>query len=170
MIEEPDPLCILDASVVIDLLKGGILIEIQSLPIRIGIPDVVLVEIDDGNDSIPPGFEFDLIEFSGDQVLEAADLISQNPSTSMPDLFAYLAAREQSAILLTGDSRLREFAEANGINVHGVLWILDLIVQYEILLPLRAAQVLKQILDCGSFLPADACAQRLKDWEAPGAF
>jgi hypothetical protein len=32
LIVEPDPLCILDANVAIDLLHGEILIEVQSLP------------------------------------------------------------------------------------------------------------------------------------------
>ncbi len=44
---------------------------------------------------------------------------------SANDCFCSVTAQTYSGILLTGDALLRKVAAANGLRVHGVLWVVD---------------------------------------------
>lgn len=163
---DPDPFCVLDASVAIDLMNGDIVLEFDRLPLNAGIPDVVLEEIVVDEEKIK-GLMYEIIEFTGEEVIEAASLGAEYRNVSKPDIFAFLAAREKSAFLLTGDASLRQLAATKDVTVHGMLWVLDELVEAELLVPLRAAKVLRDILDLGSFLPKTGCESRFRDWGAP---
>jgi hypothetical protein len=45
-------------------------------------------------------------------------------------LFALLLAKINSCALITGDDALRKAAKEEGVPVHGLLWILDRLVEY----------------------------------------
>ena len=61
-----------------------------------------------------------------EQVAEALALRTHYPSLSLVDCACLVEARHRdNAVLLTGDRRLRRLAEAAGLCVHGVLWIVD---------------------------------------------
>src|SRR5690606_25894282 len=83
---------------------------------------------------------------------------------SLPDASGVLLARRLKAFLLTGDRRMRRTADAEKIEAHGLLWIMDLLVEREVLSRAEAARRLTQILAAGSRLPTDECAVRLKAW------
>ena len=80
------------------------------------------------------------------------------------DLAAFLLAHSLGAALLTGDRRLNELAHAEGLVVHGVLWLLDEMVHWQALTSGQAAEALRQMLDQGTRLPADECGDRFARW------
>jgi len=165
---DPDPFCVLDASVAIDLIHGDIVLEFDALRLNVGVPDVILAEVVEEKELI--GLSFETIEYTGEQMLEAARLKRNTNHISVPDLFALISAREGADILLTGDADLRQLAETEGMKVHGILWVLDELVQEKVLVPLRAAQALKDILNAGSFLPEGECERRFRRWGAPPGY
>ncbi len=59
---------------------------------------------------------------------------------------------------------LRRFAKARRTEVHGTLWILDLLVGKQLLAPKQAAQKLQKLLDTKRRLPKHECQKRLSDW------
>ena len=61
-----------------------------------------------------------------EQVAEALVLRTRHPALSLADCACLVEARHHdNAVLLTGDRRLRRLADAAGLCVHGVLWIVD---------------------------------------------
>jgi len=60
---------------------------------------------------------------------------------------------------------LRKKAEQDRIQVRGVLWVLDSLVEAGIITYKNAASKLKRILDAGSRLPPDECSKRLDAWK-----
>lgn len=65
------------------------------------------------------------------------------PHLSIHDGFAFaLAESRQGSILLTGDGGLRAFAVEHGMEVHGVLWVIDEIHTNE----LAPAEALLEVL------------------------
>ena len=122
-----------DACCLIDLRKGRLLHAVLSLPHRFVVPYPVraseLLEftaqewqlLDDG------GLEtFDL---PPDAVTEALAIKAQRGRLSANDCFCLVTtARHEDAVLLTGDQLLRQSASAMGVEVHGVLWIIDLLL------------------------------------------
>ena len=59
-------------------------------------------------------------------MLIASEVLALSPALSTYDSFAFVVAEErQGSILLTGDRRLRTLAQAEHLEVHGVLWVVE---------------------------------------------
>jgi hypothetical protein len=153
-----------DTNIWIDLENCGILAEVFRLPYRFLTPDFAIPEL------IRPRWEtlealgLEAHELIAEQVAELAQLRQTYRNLSIIDLAALLLAKKLDATLLTGDSRLNELANANGLSVHGVLWLLDEMVHFQALTPGQAAIALGRMLDQGARLPAEECSNRLASW------
>ena len=118
-----------DASCLIDIRKGGLLSELCSLPYRFIVPlPIRESEILDFHD-----WEWKQLDRAGmitydltpKEVDHALDLKRRHPALSANDCFCFVSAWIHQGILLTGDALLRRVATANGLRVHGALWIVD---------------------------------------------
>jgi len=95
-------------------------------------------------------------------VLLLAEMSSQ---ITLEDASVLHIASSRQAILLAGDKVLRRCAKEQGIEVHGLLWVLDLLVSRGKLLPGVAADRLEQLTRQGTTrLPDTECRQRIKKW------
>ena len=119
-----------DASCLIDLRKGRLLHVLCTLPYEFIVP--LPVRASEILDFTPQ--EWELLDGSGmatydlppAQVGQAFDIKKRHGRLSANDCFCLVTARVHAdAILLTGDRLLRRIAEDNGINAHGVLWVVD---------------------------------------------
>lgn len=165
---DPDPSHILDASVAIDLIEGDLIEVVAKLPFTIGIPDVILhFELQTYSEYHSGQYSFVEIEFEDTQVIQVVQLKTQTNKVSTPDLFAFLSARHYSCCLITGDNNLRKLATAKGVTVHGLLWLLDVLISEDLLSPARASEALYKLLNGRSRLPRDECIKRFRKWKAP---
>ncbi|MCZ7620159.1 MAG: hypothetical protein M5U32_18315 [Myxococcota bacterium] len=65
-------------------------------------------------------------ELPGESVARAARHFNENRHPQLNDCFALALAEDiDDCVLLTGDGALRRVAEENGVEVRGVLWIID---------------------------------------------
>jgi hypothetical protein len=153
-----------DTNIWVDLENGGILVEVFKLPYQFIIPDLAITEL------IRPSWEtlivlgVDVHELIADQVLELVQLQQQYRALSSIDLAAFLLAKSLCATLLTGESQLNKLANAYRLSVHGVLWLLDELVKFQILKPGQAAIALRRMLVQGARLPAEESSKRLAIW------
>lgn len=153
-----------DTNIWIDLENGGILVEVFRLPYQLLIPDFAIPEL------IRPRWEtlkvlgLGVHELPAEQVAELAQLRQAHRNLSMIDLAAFLLAKMLDATLLSGDWHLNELANASGLSVHGVLWLLDEMVHFQALKPGQAASALMRMLELGARLPAEECKDRLAGW------
>lgn len=84
---------------------------------------------------------------------------------SLPDASALHLAETSKAILLTSDNLLRRCAADKGIEVHGIIWVFDTLVDRRTLSALDAADQLEKLLSHASgWLPRDECWQRIRKW------
>ena len=95
---------------------------------------------------------------------EAIYAFSNDTGVSVPDSSVWLLAHLEGAILLTGDSKLRKSARATDVEVRGILWVLDELVEQSKISSLNACEALEAIRKAGGFLPADECQKRLTKW------
>ena len=162
---EPEPLIVLDSSVAFDLINGRLILEIQGLPNVFAVPDILYEEeFDERAKEEISKLDLVIMELNETQVNEAIDLKAIYSRPSVIDLFALIGAKDNRAILLTGDSELRQAAKEKGLTVHGTLWVIDELVLRTILIPARAAHALREIIIQGSYLPQDECIQRFRTW------
>lgn len=86
---------------------------------------------------------------------------------SLEDASVLFVASSRKAILLTSDRVLRRCAEERAIEVHGLLWVFDLLVARGKMLPGVAADRLDQFVTRGtSRLPEAEWRQRIRRWRS----
>jgi len=118
-----------DSSCLIDLRKAFLLDAFLQLPYEILIPNTLFEEelltfTKDEKRLLLQGLQ--VVDLPGPSVLRAQQVVHDLPHLSIHDGFAFALAEENpGCILLTGDGRLRALGESNGMEVRGVLWIVD---------------------------------------------
>lgn len=122
-----------DTSVLIDLERGGLIELAFTLPYTFVVPDLLYEQ-----ELRPHGGEqlrvlgLQVEELSPAEVTEAVAYRQTKRSLSLPDSFALVLARNRQWTLLTGDGELRELGEAERVDCHGVLWVLDRMTDQQI--------------------------------------
>ena len=115
-----------DTSVIIDLERGSLLQDVFRLPFEFAVPDLLFrreLRGSLGEQLIALGLRVE--ELTPDEVARATSVRRANLALSVPDAFAFSLATVRGWTLLTGDGGLRQLATSTGLNVHGVLWLLD---------------------------------------------
>ncbi len=155
---------VLDTTICIDLFNGQLLEKVAKLPYELALPDVIIEELikPSGKDLIQIGCV--VLSLDEEGIRQIISLRERYPKPSTNDLFALLLAKLNSCGLATGDDSLRKAAKEEGVPVHGLLWVLDKLIDHALLKPLEAAEALERILAEGSWLPKKECDTRLKKW------
>jgi predicted nucleic acid-binding protein len=115
-----------DTSVLIDLERGELIPCAFKLSATFSVPDVLYErELRDhgGEELVKLGLRVQSLD--GDGVALAMRHMQAQRRLTVPDSFALALAKLNGWTLLTGDGPLRELAKAEGVDCHGVLWLLD---------------------------------------------
>ena len=165
---EDDQHLVLDASIIIDICHGSILREALSLAASMISPDLVTGEVEDISTSKLEELGLQSRCLTSEEMAILREEAKAYKGLTHKDVASIQLADEVGAILLTGDDRLRQYAERRGIEVHGILWVLDRLVEASILNCEKAACSLRAIREAGSWLPEEECEERLALWEQGG--
>ena len=115
-----------DTSVLIDLERGELILCAFKLSATFSVPDVLYErELRDhgGEELVKLGLKVQSLD--GDGVALAMRHMQAQRRLTVPDGFALALAKLNGWTLLTGDGPLRELAKAEGVDCHGVIWLLD---------------------------------------------
>lgn len=159
---------VVDANIWIHLHDGNLLAEAFELPFEFVSPDVIVAELAPGEPTGETLLELGLrqITLAPESVMRIAALATQYTAPSVNDLFALVLAEQLGVPLLTGDGHLRNLAHLLDMQVAGVLWLLDGLIDHSIIKPPRAADSLIVMLDNRARLPEEECRERLRRWRA----
>lgn len=118
-----------DASCLIDLRKGALLEVLHGLPYRLVIPLPVraseVLRFSDEQWQHLDDHGLITHDLTSAEVTQAFEFKRRHRALSANDCFCLVTALTNRGILLTGDGLLRRVADKNGLNVHGVLWVID---------------------------------------------
>lgn len=156
-----------DASVLIDLVVGQVVVQAADLEFDWLAADTILNELDQEANTVSVILEITAFDLPFEQLEIANALATENRALSMPDCHALVLSHSQEAMLLTGDGILRQVAKKRGVEVHGTLWLLDLMVDRRLLTPQRAILALANMRQAGSRFPNDECEERIRIWRSP---
>lgn len=156
--------CITDANVWIDLYEGSLLASAFALPDEWATTDLVLAETKRPDADVLRGLGLAVVGLGPEALEEVVALSGTYAGPTPQDLSALLVAKTEGAVLLTGDRALREAAEAEGVEVHGTLWVLDRMVKLGVVTPADAAAGLRAMAASDRRLPRAEVAKRLRTW------
>jgi len=148
------------------LYNGRLLEKVRLLQYEFILPDVIVAELIDPPGEIMIRLGYSVQQFPAEAIEHFLSLRERYTKPSTNDLFALLMAQINNCTLITGDGDLREAAINEGIAVHGLLWLMDRLVEYQTLTTAEAANSLESILAAGSWLPKRECDIRLKRWKS----
>lgn len=159
-------LAVSDANVLIDIEAGGLEASMFSLPdFEFCIPDVVFEKELRKNHSHLEKMGLKLRSLTGSAVSEVFKLSQFHHKPSRMDLFALVLAKEEKWMLLTGDRNLRKIAEEHKIQCHGTIWLVEKMVENQIIKPEVARNAYQNMRVKGSRLPWEEAEYRLKNIE-----
>lgn len=161
-----------DTNIFIDLHSVGLLEEMCRLPYEIHTVDFVVAEIADADqrrifDELVARGEISVDGFTADEVIEIVEEHSSvSGNLSIPDCSVCYFARKHNVPMLTGDRRLRRYAEEQSIEVHGILFIFDELVRHDIILTSMAADRLEELFAINARLPKAEIRERINRWKS----
>lgn len=160
-----------DTNIFIDLHSVGLLEEMCRLPYEIHTVDFVVAEIADADqrrifDELVARGEISVDGFTADEVIEIVEEHSSvSGNLSIPDCSVCYFARKHNVPMLTGDRRLRRYAEEQSIEVHGILFIFDELVSHDIISTSMAADRLEELFAINVRLPKAEIRERINRWK-----
>lgn len=137
-----------DSSCLIDIRKAALLSAFLKLPYEVLIPNTLfgdeLLKFTAAEKRALLRDGLKVVDVPDTGVLRAREIIQKAPRLSINDGFAFAVAESHTGcILVTGDGLLRTVATEHGIEVHGVLWIIDELHRHEIAKPATLAEALR---------------------------
>lgn len=134
-----------DANILIDLLDAKLLDCFFDLPYESHSTDFVLAEIRTHKLNPKQSSRIECHSLSEDELAAVLGIQRSERRLSIPDcsVFWLVQSFGESAFLLTGDMRLRSYCEQHGIDVRGILWVFDELINHEIVVPSKMVQLLK---------------------------
>lgn len=120
------PVLVSDISVLIDLDRANLLEHLFQLPHDFCVPDLLFkreLSSDLGDRLRKLGL--DVVDLFPKEVARATSLRRNFKVLSTPDTFAFSVAEARRWTLLTEDLALRRLAEQHGVEMHGLLWIIE---------------------------------------------
>lgn len=138
---------ITDTNIITDLNNANILEEFINID-NVYISDVIKNdEINSKTGNVKLINKFKVISATAAQLTEVSNLSIAEKKLSTYDLLNYVIARDHNCILATGDNRLKNYAENNGIEVFRTLKIIKLMKENNIISirkAIKACNLLKQ--------------------------
>lgn len=138
---------ITDTNIITDLNNANILEEFINLN-NAYISDMVKNdEINSKTGNVKLIDKFKVISATSTQLVEVSNLSVTEKKLSANDLLNYVIARDNNCILATGDNKLKNYSENNGVEVFRTLKIIKLMKEHNVIScrkALEACYLLKQ--------------------------
>lgn len=161
-----------DTNIFIDMHSIGLLELMCELQYEIHTVDFVASEIINPEqkevfDQMVASGKIKVDSFTPNEVYEIIEEYSAiSGNLSIPDCSVCYYARKNNVPMLTGDRRLRKYAEHQSIEVHGILFLFDEMVSAGILAPRVGAEKLSALVKLNTRLPRSEITSRIEKWES----
>jgi len=156
-------LLISDANIFIDLERVGFLIEFSKLNIEISTSDFVFNELNEKQKLLVKSLGIDIHSLDENELIEFFTEYRElgQVNISSQDYSIYYFAKKFDAHPLSNDKALRKFSINHSVEVKGIFYILDLIIEQSILSAEDLYTSIEMLLE-NSWLPKDEINKRLE--------
>ncbi len=159
---------ITDANIFMHIIGAGLIDEFFRLELEVLTTSEVFTEIGDERHLLEPfiGAGFDVIQSDEDQI-ESIESAPYPPGLSFPDRSVLFHATLRQCTVLTGEALMRRECKKHGLEVHGILWVLDRMASESLCTTHTLAQTLTRLMRLPDFrVPKSECEARLRDWKS----
>lgn len=154
-----------DANILIDLVRLGCVEAFFQLNVELCTTDFILEELEIDQRSVFQRSTMRVCTSEPATIAEISELMDNNPGLSFEDCSAWHHAKLLNGILVTGDGKLRRKASAEGIEVRGIIFLIDEIKSQGISELAECISILKLLKSINPRLPIQEIEKRIRDWE-----
>lgn len=160
-------LIITDTNIFFDIISIGALSEFFSLDYEICTTVFVIQEIRQSDqkkeiEDFIRAKELTLIEFDSDEIDEIEGFKTSKSFKGITDKSVLWKSLQLKCPLLTGDRKLRTEAENQGVEVHGTIWVIESLVEKDLIEITKGIQLLEALKQVNSSLPFDQIDKLIK--------
>lgn len=159
-----------DTNIFIDLVDAGLIDAFFALPFEIHTTTYILEELlkIEQRTAIQSHIADGTLHITSLEGEDFVDLIllynNAGSNLSVNDCSVWLLASMKDGALLTGDGNLRKKAAQTGIEVHGILYAFDKLVEHSVITTTAAYAALEFLSTHNNRLPKAEIEKRLKLW------
>jgi len=162
-------LIITDTNVFFDIISIGALPEFFSLDYEICTTVFVIHEIRQSDQQEAIEFfirakELTLIEFDSEEINKIEEFKTSKNFKGITDKSVLWKSLKMNCPLLTGDRKLRTEAENQGIEVHGTIWVIERLVEKNLIEMAKGIHLLETLKQVNSSLPFDDIDKLIKKY------
>ncbi len=160
-------IAITDASIFIDLYELGCLDWLVKLEFEIHTTTLVLNELSQDQLKLvtPIVSVVQPLSFEDLETLTSLDVPRGLSDTDRSLLWYSRQLSPNPFLLLTSDNLMRKWSLNHQIEVHGIFWLFDQMVENQYLYKKEALELLMQLMRINQWLPAKECELRQKAWK-----
>ncbi|GAA3961704.1 PIN domain-containing protein [Allohahella marinimesophila] len=133
------------------------------LPYRFRIPDILFYEEVAESHGHLLSLGLEIGELSSVTMMQASELINRYRRPSRNDCFALALAMQEACPLLTGDAALRTAAFTEGVEVKGTIWLVEQMVNFNLIDKQQAVSAYQLMKTAGRRLPWTDAFKRLEE-------
>ena len=161
-----------DTNIFIDLIEIGLLDEFFALPWEIHTTDMIIHELKviAQKKRVKDYHTRGILRVKGYDTKEMLTLTKfhtlqrETTKVSIQDCSVWLYAMEKGYTVLTGDAKLKNAATKTGVDVHGIIYVIDKLVDMLLISKDVAADKLEELFLLNQRLPMSEIERRVKLW------
>jgi hypothetical protein len=160
-------LAVTDANIFIDLIKLQMLALLFNIDIEIHTTKEIVDQLNDQQllhlTEFIDSWDLRVHYLSADQLQEVIKLATPRSLEFADKSVAWLSL-QLAATVLTGDGPLRKYCQTKHLEVRGIIWLFDVVIEKGLLSPSSAAEKMESLLRFNNRLPKDECSHRIQQW------
>lgn len=153
-----------DANILMDIVKLDLTVSFLALEFELYTTDFVFAEMEPEQQEQLLSDTLIKIGASAEDMTAIFNLSEQHAGLSYEDCSTWYFAQKMDGILVTGDGKLRTKARASGVEVRGMIYIIEQIKQQGLLPTVDCIEKLRLLRELNDRLPMNEIENRIQTW------
>ena len=153
-----------DANILIDIVQLDLVDAFLLLAFEMYTTDFVFEELESFQKEALLSEKLIILKTNENELLHIVALTTQHNGLSFEDCSVWYYAQKMEGVLITGDGKLRTKAKAAGIEVKGIIYIIEEIMKQNILEKLICIDKLEVLKILNNRLPIAEIDRRIELW------
>ncbi|MFY8180628.1 MAG: hypothetical protein ACOVLG_02545 [Flavobacterium sp.] len=153
-----------DANILMDIVKLDLTASFLALEFELYTTDFVFAEMEPEQQELLLSNTLIKIGATAEDMTAIFELSEQHAGLSYEDCSTWYFAQKMNGILVTGDGKLRTKARASGVEVRGMIYIIEQIKLQELLPTVDCIEKLRLLRELNDRLPMNEIENRIQTW------
>jgi hypothetical protein len=161
---------VIDVNVFIDLIKLQMLVWLFKIGFQVYTTQEIIDQLNENQSECLKEFiesgQLTVYRLSEKELEEAINLTAVRALELADKSVAWLSVHLKG-IVISANPLLGRFCQSSQLEVEGMVWFFDLLIEKQFIIHAFAVQKMEQLLKINRRIPREECEKRIKEWEDP---